>query len=208
MEDSGVEDGIMEATHRALCEHGYASLTMRDIAEESEKSKATLHYHYNTKQELLLVFLDYLFEKFHDRLEGIETEDPTVGVVEILTPKSDEVSEDFRTAVLEMKAQSPYNEGFRSRLVEHETVLKGHLEETVRRGVEEGVFREEVEPSKAAEFLITLVNGLRARSVTVGKTDEELRETVEEYVEKNLISEGSREVRDEEGEDGSAGGDA
>ena len=27
---------IMDATYRALCTHGYAALTMQDIADESE----------------------------------------------------------------------------------------------------------------------------------------------------------------------------
>lgn len=206
MERSDVEEEIMEATYRAICEHGYAGLTMRDIADESEKSKATLHYHYDTKQELFLVFLDYLIEEFQERVDGLETEDPAEEVVEILTPRSEELTEGFRTAVLEMKAQSPYNEGFRRKLVEHEKSLSRRLEETVRRGVEEGVFRDEVEPSEAAEFLITLMNGLRERSVTVGKTDEELRETVEEYVETNLIYDA--EARDRDGDRyGSSGGE-
>jgi len=59
----------MEATYRALCAHGYADLTTQDIADESETSKASLHYHYDTKEELLLSFLDYLYDRFVERYE-------------------------------------------------------------------------------------------------------------------------------------------
>ena len=41
---------VIRATYRALCAHGYANLTMRDIADETDLSKAALHYHYDTKR--------------------------------------------------------------------------------------------------------------------------------------------------------------
>ena len=183
------DDEIMEATYRALCENGYAGLTMQDIADESEKSKATLHYHYDTKQELLLVFLDYLLDEFHERIEEIDADDAAEELIEVLTPRDSEVSEDFRTAMLEMKAQSPYNEGIRGKLVEYETGLEAYLEDVVERGVDEGVFHEDVDAGETADLLVALGNGLRTRSVTAGKTDDELRATVETYVETCLVKE-------------------
>ena len=41
---SDTPEEVMEATCRALCEHGYADLTMQDVADESDKSTAALHY--------------------------------------------------------------------------------------------------------------------------------------------------------------------
>ena len=38
-------DDIMSATFRALSKHGYASLSMQDIADEFDKSRSLLHYH-------------------------------------------------------------------------------------------------------------------------------------------------------------------
>lgn len=58
----------MGATYRALCEHGYAELTMRDIAEESDRSKAALHYHYDDKEGLLVAFLDHIYASFVERV--------------------------------------------------------------------------------------------------------------------------------------------
>jgi len=186
MEDG--DDEVMEATYRALCEHGYAGLTVQDIADRSEKSKSTLHYHYDTKREILLAFLDYLYDGFEDRLRDTDADTPAEEVVEVLSPRDDAVDEGFRTAILEMKAQSPYDEHIRGKLVEFDDALADHLEGVVRRGVEDGVFRDDVEAASASEFLVTLGNGLRTRSVTVGKTHDELRETVERYVETRLVA--------------------
>ncbi len=67
----------MAATYRALCAHGYADLTMQRIADEAGKSKSLLHYHYGTKQELLVAFLDYLFDRFEARVAATEGDAPT-----------------------------------------------------------------------------------------------------------------------------------
>lgn len=53
---SEVDEEIMEATYRALREHGYADLTIKRIAAEYGKSTAAVHYHYDTKEELLRRF--------------------------------------------------------------------------------------------------------------------------------------------------------
>jgi len=70
MTDETIDD-IMEATYRALCTHGYADLTMQDIAAESTKSKGTLHYHFEGKQDLLESFLAFLLNRFEERTETI-----------------------------------------------------------------------------------------------------------------------------------------
>jgi len=71
-------DRLMDATYRALCEHGYAALTMQDIADEGDCSKSLLHYHYDTKEELLVALLAYLLERFEARVapEGAEPREP------------------------------------------------------------------------------------------------------------------------------------
>lgn len=187
MEDSDAKDGIMEATYRALCKHGYAGITMQDIADESEMSKASLHYHYDTKQDLLLGFLDYLFEKSRGRIEDTETDDPVEEIVGTVVPGGGS-DEGYKTAILVMKAQSPYDDRIRRRFVEYEDWVRDRLKEAVERGVDEGVFRD-VDPEETADFLVTLGNGIHTRGVTVGGTDDELRERFEGYVEEHLVAE-------------------
>jgi len=88
--DGSTPEAIMGATYRALCEHGYADLTMQDIADESDKSKASLHYHYDTKEELLLAFLDHLYDAFTDEVGATDGDDAVERLVrfvdEVLCP--------------------------------------------------------------------------------------------------------------------------
>ena len=75
---------IMDATYRALCTHGYAALTMQDIADESECSKSLLHYHFDTKEDLLVELLDHLLERFEARVSATDTDDPRDQLVDLV----------------------------------------------------------------------------------------------------------------------------
>ena len=54
---------IVDATYRALCANGYAALTMQDIADECDRSTSLLHYHFDTKEDLLVELLAHLLER-------------------------------------------------------------------------------------------------------------------------------------------------
>src|SRR6056297_754308 len=127
MSDETIDD-LMEATYCALCKHGYAELTMQDIAAESTKSKGTLHYHFEGKQDLLESFLEFLLDRFEERTETIPGETPAEQLHEfldeLLTPADEDSAEEFRTAILEIKAQSPYNEAYREKLSGFDAALR------------------------------------------------------------------------------------
>lgn len=57
---SDTEAELVEATYRALCKHGLASLTISGISRESSKSPSLLYYHYDSKDELVATCLDVL----------------------------------------------------------------------------------------------------------------------------------------------------
>ena len=188
MTDETIDD-LMEATHRALCKHGYAELTMQDIAAESDKSKGTLHYHFESKQDLLESFLEYLLDRFEERTETVPGETPAdrlhAFVDELLTP-SDDDAEEFRTAILEIKAQSPYNEAYRTRLNEFDTILQERIESLVAAGLEAGVFHAAVDPAETADFLVTLFHGAQTRASAVDRPPERTRQYIHEYIDETL----------------------
>ncbi|PSQ08258.1 TetR family transcriptional regulator [Halobacteriales archaeon QS_5_70_15] len=166
---------IMRATHCALCGHGYASLTMQDIADESDLSKAALHYHYDSKADLLRAFLDYLLDSFRERTsEGTDGEKPfervrtLVGL--LFEPPGGDADAEFRTALLELKAQAPYESPVRERLVAFDGFLRGELAEGIREAREAGTVRGDVDPEAVAEFVVTVANGAHTRRVALGRT--------------------------------------
>jgi len=189
------DDPLMEATYRALCNHGYASLTMQDIADETEVSKATLHYHYDSKHDLLISFLNYLYAEFTDRVCDPEGGDPTerleAFIDDVLVPP--EPTEDervaFRTALLELKAQAPYDEEIREQLERFDSFLYEQARTVVAEGVETGTF-DAVDPDDTARFLVTALDGARSKRVSVGQDTDCTRRMLRGYVETQLVADG------------------
>jgi AcrR family transcriptional regulator len=190
---------MMRATYCALCECGYAGLTMQDIADRTDASKSSLHYHYDTKNDLLLAFLDHLFESFEERFEPDPDDDPldrlATVVDEALDEADDEDRRDFRTAMLEVKAQAPYDEAFRERLTEFDDHVRECVRTVVADGVEAGIFRGDTDPEAVAEFFATMFDGAHTRAISTDEPLSGARRSLAEYVERDLLAEDvNREV--------------
>lgn len=172
-EAEDTDAAIMAATYRALCRHGYAGLTMQAIADEFDRSKATLHYHYDTKQDLLVAFLEYLLERFGRRIAVDGIDDPTdrlsafVDTLLFGPPERDDRDHwEFHTALLEIRSQAPHEPAFREQLtVNHETV-QALAAEIIRDGIDRGEFRE-VDPDETAALLLACIHGARIYQVTL-----------------------------------------
>ena len=196
MSDDAAEE-MMCATYRALCRHGYADLTMQDIADESEKSKAALHYHYDSKHELLCAFLEYLYDRFVEKTSDLDCSTPEArlrSLVDVVLAKSGDDAEGFETALLEIRAQAPYEPGFRERLTRFEEHLVGELSDILEAGVADGTFREGIEPADTARFLVTVLTGAATERVTVGRSVECTQRMLHDYIERQLLTETTAEA--------------
>lgn len=171
---------IIEATGRALCEHGYADLTMQRIADESSVTSAAIHYHFDTKEELLNAFLDDLLDRFESRL-ACEARDPRERLTDFLDAVFEESSsdhDDFPVALMELKAQAPYHDLFRERFVELDRVTRNVVETAVLDGIEDGHF-DDTDPEEVGRLVATMINGAHVRSVALGEPIGRTRENIE-----------------------------
>lgn len=223
--DDPAED-IMGATFRALCEHGYADLTMRDIAEESDRSKAALHYHYDDKEGLLVAFLDHLYDSFVDRLGGYRLESAndagetksdvdqsTRGAEEsgehagpdehgdpdeqlrafldaALHPPTNGDAREFRTAMMEIKAQAPYQEAFQVRIAQFDEFVTEAVREFVAAGQEAGIYRDAVDPDHVAQFVLTVFDGAGTRHVVADDSVDCALASLDDYLDGYLLVDG------------------
>jgi AcrR family transcriptional regulator len=196
-ESDETTDDIVEATYCALCECGYADLTMQDMADRSETSKSALHYHYDTKHDLLLAFLDHLYDSFEERFATDPDADPLdrfAAVVAKALDEDDEERRDLRTAMLEVRAQAPYDDDFREHLDEFDEYIAAELREIVADGIEAGVFRADADPEAVAEFVVTVFDGAHVRSISNGRPLSATREHLGSYVERDLLADPDEEV--------------
>ncbi|QIB74039.1 TetR/AcrR family transcriptional regulator [Halogeometricum borinquense] len=188
---SDAADDIMDGTHSALRTHGYAALTMQDIADEAGLSKAALHYHFDCKHDLLLSFLDRLYGQFEARIADPPGDDPAeqlLSLIEtVMLPPADDDPHEFRTALLEIEAQAPYDESFRERLERFDDAFTERIRSILAAGVEDGTFREDVDPDEAASFVATYVRGARTQNVAVGTPLDDSLSAFRSYVESTLL---------------------
>ncbi|MFB6140443.1 MAG: TetR/AcrR family transcriptional regulator [Halosimplex sp.] len=201
---SDSHDEIMGATYHALCKHGYAHLTMQNIADEFDKSRSLLHYHYDTKEELMLAFVDNIVGWIGARLAESDTEEPLERLEEyvdrfVIDP-GEEDRETFALALLELRVQAVHNEQFREKLATHYRTNIDTVAGIIADGVEAGVFRE-VDPEEVGETIYTALVGARMYQVTLGAehASRRMRDRLAEFVVDDLIADG-RSVADYDGD--------
>ena len=172
--DPLVADEIMDGVYQALCDHGYAALTMQDIADECGKSKSLLHYHYDTKEDLLVAFLDQMLADYEEQIECRSGKPPVERLVEfiarfVFTPEETERAS-FHLALLEMRSQGPFNERIREPLQRSDELLRNAVVDILEDGLEAGVF-EPVPVEETAALLVAMLDGARTRQVTLSEGD-------------------------------------
>lgn len=161
---------IMDGVYSALRAHGYADLTMQDIADECSKSKSLLHYHYDTKEDLLVAFLEYIVSDSEERIAARADDPPVDRLVQfvgwfVFAP--DEADrEAFHIALLELRTQGPFNDRIREQLARSDRLLRGTVADILADGIEEGDFRD-VDVEETAALLVATLDGARTRQITL-----------------------------------------
>ena len=184
---------IMEATYRALCEHGYAATSISKIADEFSKSKSLLYYHYEDKEDLLEDFLGFLLDEFETKVASIEEKEPRerlVAVIDLLVPSNvNEEDMHFRRAVLEIRAQAPYHETYQKQIERSDDLILGEIIDAIELGIDSGAFRS-VNARKVAEFIYSTAYGAIERGVTLDDKSvlTDGRQAIDDYVDSQLRS--------------------
>lgn len=188
---------IMHATYHALCKHGFSNLTMQDIADEMDRSRTLLHYHYDTKEDLLEAYLDRMIGWIGDRLTESETEHPVDRLAEFINRfviPPEETGQTFALAILELRLQAVHNESFRHKLTQHYQENVATVVEIIQDGIEEGVFTE-VDAEAVGEAIYTAMVGARTYQITLDAGDATARMAAQlwHWIERDLFTDSARE---------------
>lgn len=181
----------MEATYRALLEHGYAGLSIARIADEFDKSKASIYYHYESKDELLVAFLGFAADRFEAMIDTQTGDDPGTDlerVVERLLPL--ELATDphrIQSVIVELRSQAVTDEAFREQFTRLDERLVDTIRGIIERGIEEGEFRD-VDSTRVAEHVLAVVNGAMYGRATTdrGNAPAAVRVSLSSYLDAEL----------------------
>lgn len=175
----------MEATYRALCTHGAADLSVQAIADEFDKSKSLIFYHYDSREDLLSSFLAYLLENFKNRVVASEIDDPVTqldGLIDSLLYGPDD-NESFQIAMLELRSQAPFNEAYRDQFRRNRVYVHRLTARVIDCGIDDGVFTP-VDSDYIATLLLTMIDGARLQLVVLG--DEAILDTTRDAIDDRL----------------------
>lgn len=188
-------EAIMEATFRALSEHGYSGLRMRDIGEELDKSRTLIHYHYDGKFDLISEFLEYVIEQYEGSVEVSEETDPWTELDRRIDQClfGPEFEDDFghweRMRVYhDLFSQAQHNERHREIFNEHYAKIRDSITQVLERGIEEEAFRD-VDAEEMAQLVTDIIHIARERKISLGHDDapEQARRAIDDFLLSSLV---------------------
>ena len=193
-EPTDTREELMGATYRALCEHGYAELTIQRISDQFPKSKSLLYHHYDSKDELLVEFLSFVL----DHLESTtpqDDDDPIEtlqGLLDYLLPTEPSTEQQqFRRAIIELRAQAATDPEYRAQFARSTTYFEDRFAAIIEHGCEAGVFRA-VDAGRVATLIVTTIDGAMLREATTDPDHAQpamsrLRAELTDYIERRLL---------------------
>jgi|AntDeeMetagen134_2_1112570.scaffolds.fasta_scaffold00980_15 AcrR family transcriptional regulator len=192
-EQTDTQAAIMEATYRALCDHGYADLTIQAIADEFAKSKSLLYYHYDTKDEILVAFLSYMLDQFtvEDAIDTTDSPDDQLWslIDNSLPPSPDPEQREFQVALFELRSQALSDEAYREQFTRADRFIKDTLADVLVAGIDDGTFRD-VDVERTVELLATMLDGAMLRRTTItGDSTPATREALAQFIERQILAE-------------------
>ncbi|RJS99480.1 TetR/AcrR family transcriptional regulator [Halococcus sp. IIIV-5B] len=170
-EPTNSREAIMQSTFYVLWDEGYDQLTLQRIADRTDLHKSTLYHHFDTREELLKEFLDYLIQNSHEALFVFDAERAPQEAIEqfikvMIQGETSKVPETETenihalqtTLFVELRSVAVHNEEFRERFTELDNLLKQHLSSIIQDGIEQGEFKQ-VSIGAMAETLVALAAG-------------------------------------------------
>ncbi|AKH97378.1 TetR/AcrR family transcriptional regulator [Halanaeroarchaeum sulfurireducens] len=151
---------ILKATYAAIDEHGYADLSMQNIADEFSKSKSLLYHHYDGKDDLLLDFLRFLqdrFQTFTDVAAVGDPDDRLNAFLDLFVPRESSShsspTDNMARVFVQLRAQAVQNPDYVVVFRESDERIRKRLREILRVGIEDGTFDASIDPDVVATFI-------------------------------------------------------
>lgn len=193
-ESTDAREDIMQGVYEVLADRGFQGLTTQRVADAAGCSQSLVHYHYDTKVDLVVAFLEWVRSQETEWLAGLEGD--TAGErlralidEQLAMPRDDEHGR-FNVAFLELNAAAARNERYAVALREFSAMVQDTLADIVRDGIEAGEFRD-VDPEATARFLRHALQCAVAEAFTLGidRAKDEARDAVETYLERVVLAE-------------------
>jgi AcrR family transcriptional regulator len=162
-------DAILAAACRAISRRGADATRIADIAAEAGTSTGTVHYYYETKDDVLLAALKWANEQPYNRIDGLlaqEADDlARLGtLLELSIPYPGPAREEW-VFFLELWGWILHRPDLLPDSATVDSRWRSYFVDIVRSGTASGAFRPVAPADEVADRLVALVDGLGLKAV-------------------------------------------
>jgi AcrR family transcriptional regulator len=166
----GRSEQILEAAARAIARLGFDSTRIADVAREAGVSTGTVHYHFDTRDDVLLAALTWAneraYETLDDALDGDDSATAELGRLVKLAVPWPGVARDWWLLWFELWRRLPHHPHLREGAEQLAERWRRYYLDVVARGTAGGEFDPPGgDPVQAAETLIALTDGLASQAL-------------------------------------------
>jgi AcrR family transcriptional regulator len=160
----------VRAMREAIAEHGIAGATFERVAARAEVSRGLLHYHFGTKERLLIEVLrrdvELRVNAFDRAVAPAKTVDEVIGAM--LARFEDLIASEPGVfgLIVELFTAGRQHEDIRRELAAHYQRSRQNLAELLRGKEREGVLSLRFQPDAVASYLIAAADGIAIQMVT------------------------------------------
>jgi AcrR family transcriptional regulator len=163
-------DRIIAAMRSSVGSRGAAASTFDHVAREAGVSRGLLHYHFGTKERLLVEVCRHDCEirirAMERRLAGADSPDAIIAALRHELEEFLEDEPDSQAVIYELLSASRHSDELRAELAELYRRWREHLAEALRQKESEGVVTLEAEPEVVASVLFALGDGLGIQTLS------------------------------------------
>jgi len=140
---TSTKEGILDAAQDLLARHGYAGLSMRELALESGVAKATIYHYFQDKEEIFRQVLERDMRTVQEHvLTAIAKEEGCLAKLRAFVYTMFSLMHARRTIMMSVLRELGENKQlFREVMCTHRRTHLGPLMDLLEQGVKEGIFR-------------------------------------------------------------------
>ncbi len=166
---SDTYDTILQVASRLFARQGYTATSIRQIAEETGIGKATIYHHFPDKQAIALALLKRNTAKMQEMLNAVHAEPEPRQRIRTAVEASLRFLNESSTMLQTVRREVPGGRAqLQAELGSFFQTYIGLLTEALRRGQEQGLFRE-FNPTDAAQVLMRMIQGTFAMAYLGGE---------------------------------------
>jgi AcrR family transcriptional regulator len=156
-----LKEKIIQAAIESFSQTGFDRTKMEDIAKRLGLSKGTIYLYFKSKEELFTAICEH-------NLQSSNKEDAGLFVrKENIASEAEQIYDNIRRreqgndrVMLEMVAESARNPKLRKSMYELHAKIHEHVMQNVKRRIEEGFLKEDIDAASLAIALVALYDGL------------------------------------------------